>query len=213
MTMKRSVLSMIGLSAALTMGAFLSAGAGEPAAAAAAAKIGAAAPAFTLKDPTGKEYKLADFAGKIVVLEWINPDCPYCVRVYKDGLIAKTIKEIKAIDKDVVYVGINSTNYMGPDKTAAFAKEHKLDFPTLVDQDGTAGHTYDARTTPHLFVIDAKGVLRYQGALDDDKFGKKAEKSEPVTNYVVNAVKQIKAGETVSPDQTQPYGCNVKYKN
>ncbi|MHC4102825.1 MAG: thioredoxin domain-containing protein, partial [Planctomycetota bacterium] len=87
-------------------------------------------------------------------------------------------------------------------------KTHKIDAPVLIDRDGKVGHLYGAKRTPHLFVIDAEGVLRYQGAIDDDQRGDKGEKA---TNYVVQAVRQIVAGETVAPDITRSYGCTVKY--
>ena len=180
------------------------------------AKIGEAAPAFTLEDSNGKTHSLSDYMGKIIVLEWINPQCPVCVRVYKSGIIEDTIEKLKSLDADLVYLAINSTNSdknKGPEENLAFLKEHKIDIPALVDEDGTVGHLYGARTTPHVFVIDAEGVLRYQGALDDDGSGSKAKKGETVTNYAVNALQQIKAGETVAPDSTQSYGCNVKYKD
>jgi alkyl hydroperoxide reductase subunit AhpC len=117
-------------------------------------------------------------------------------------------KELKALDKDLVHLAINSTHYMDEKAGAKYLKSYKLEMPALNDLDGTVGHLYGARTTPHMFVIDREGVLRYTGAIDDDSSGKKGEEA---TNYVVNAVQQIVAGETVSPDQTRSYGCGVKY--
>jgi alkyl hydroperoxide reductase subunit AhpC len=117
--------------------------------------------------------------------------------------------DLKAIDSNVMVVYINSSAAR-PESlsaTAGYLKEHKIEVPALLDTEGKVGMMYGARTTPHCYVIDSKGVLRYQGAIDDAKGGKKGE-----MNYVVNAVKQIKAGETVSPDTTKPYGCSVKYK-
>ena len=176
-----------------------------------AAKIGQPAPAFTLKDTKGAEHKLADFAGKIVVIEWFNPDCPFCVGVYKNGIVKTTLEKLKAIDPNVVYLAINSTaNKPKEDVIAgsdAFLAEQKITIPVLVDYEGTVGHSYDAKTTPHVFIIDDKGVLRYNGAFTDDNSFKKAD----YTNYVVNAVQQIKNGETVSPDYVKSWGCGVKY--
>ena len=180
--------------------------------ASAKATIGKAAPAFTLKDTAGKEHKLADFKGKVVVLEWINPDCPVCRRVFESGVVANTKKEASKADKDVVYIMVNSTHYMDAAGSAAYMKRHKMEsVPALVDQDGTVGRLYGAATTPHVFVIDDKGVLRYQGAIDDDPHGRKAKRGEDVMNYVVNAVRQIKNGDTVTPSETRSYGCGVKY--
>jgi peroxiredoxin len=176
------------------------------------AEVGKAAPSFTLKDTAGKEHKLSDFKGKMVVLEWINPDCPVCRDVFSRDVVENTIKEVRKISPDAVYLMINSTHYMDAAGSAAYMSKHDLDVPALVDQDGTVGKLYGARTTPHVFVIDDKGVLRYQGAIDNDQRGRKAKRGEDVTNYVVNAARQIKAGDTVSPSETQPYGCSVKYK-
>jgi peroxiredoxin len=183
------------------------------------AKVGEAAPAFTLKDTKGTEHKLSDFAGKTVVIEWFNPDCPFCRGVYDNGVVKKTLDELKTIDPSVVYLAINSTakGMNGPvskqDVIATsdkFLAEHNMtQIPVLIDHEGTVGHAYGAKTTPHMFIIDGKGTLRYAGAFTDDPKGDKKDK--PTTNYVVNAVKQIKAGETVSPDSTKSWGCGVKY--
>jgi peroxiredoxin len=174
----------------------------------AAAEIGEPAPAFTLADSTGKSHALADYRGKIVVLQWINPTCPVCRRVCSTGLVTAMRKQLDEITPGVVYLGINSTHYMEPSVGEAYFKTHKIDAPVLIDRDGKVGHLYGAKRTPHLFVIDAEGVLRYQGAIDDDQRGDKGEKA---TNYVVQAVRQIVAGETVAPDITRSYGCTVKY--
>jgi peroxiredoxin len=171
------------------------------------AKVGEAAPDFKLMDAQGKAYALADYKGKVVVLQWINPDCPVCKRVSSTGLVAGMLKDLKQVDPNIVHLAINSTHYMEPAATAAYMKEHKLDSPALIDREGTVGQMYGARTTPHVYVIDAEGVLRYQGAFDDDQRGNKENR----TNFVVQAVRQIVAGETVTPDTTKPYGCSVKY--
>jgi peroxiredoxin len=172
------------------------------------AELGEAAPDFTLYDAHGKAHKLSDYKGKTVVLQWINPDCPVCRRVTSTGIVNTMAKEIKQIDPTVVFLTVNSTHYMEADKSAKYLEKNKVQAPALIDRDGTVGKMYGARTTPHLYVIDAKGVLRYQGALDDDPRGSKGDSR---MNYVINAVRQINAGETVAPDSTQPYGCGVKY--
>ena len=174
----------------------------------ATAKVGEAAPNFTLKTTEGKEWSLSDAKGKVVVLEWINPECPICVRVMKDGTVANTIKGVTEQFSDVVYVAINSSaaRPASLEGTAAYMKEHKVDIPALLDNDGAVGLLYGAKTTPHCYVIDANGVLVYQGAIDNN------DKGDGKMNYVVNAVTQLKAGESVSPSETKPYGCSVKYK-
>jgi peroxiredoxin len=172
------------------------------------ATVGKPAPNFTLTDTSGKEHSLSDFKGKNVVLQWINPDCPVCRRVTKDGLVAGMLKDLHEIDEDVVYIAVNSTHYMEAEQSAKYFKDHKLEAPILVDKDGKVGKLYGAKTTPHCYVIDAKGVLRYSGAFDDDARGSKGDER---TNYVVNAMKQIMAGEEVTPATTRSYGCSVKY--
>ena len=151
---------------------------------------------------------MSDYAGKIVVLQWINPDCPICVRVSKSGRVAAMRSDLGNVDNDIVHLTVNSTHYMEPEKGAVYLEQHAIDAPVLIDKDGTVGKLYGAKTTPHMFVIDTEGVLRYQGAIDDDQSGKKGGDA---TNYVVLAVQQIAEGETVSPDTTRPYGCSVKY--
>ena len=179
-----------------------------------APEIGGPAPSFELKDLDGKTHKLSDFKGKNVVLEWYNPGCPYCKGIYESGVVTKTLEGMKAIKGDHVYIAVNSTGNMPEDQVAdqsrRLLEKSGLDgkVPVLLDHDGTVGKAYGARTTPHMFVIDSKGVLRYAGAYTDDPLRKNAEP----TNYVLNALAQIAAGETVSPDQTDPWGCGVKYK-
>ncbi|MFO0826888.1 MAG: redoxin domain-containing protein [Phycisphaerales bacterium] len=172
------------------------------------AEIGQPAPNFTLKTTDGKDWSLTDAKGKIVVLEWINPECPVCQRCMKDGTVGNTVSQVKAVFPDAVYVAINSSaaSKSSLDGTAKYLADNKMTIPALLDTDGKVGMLYGARTTPHCFVIDASGVLRYEGAIDDNEKGAGAK-----MNYVVNAVKQIKAGETVSPDKTKSYGCGVKY--
>jgi len=174
----------------------------------ATAKVGEAAPDFTLKLEDGTEWSLSDAKGKVVVLQWINPECPVCVRVMKDGTVANAMKEAKAQFDDVVYVAINSSadRPSSFEATPAYLKQHKIDLPALFDRDGAVGTMYGAKTTPHCFVIDQNGVLVYQGAIDDN------ERGQGKTNYVANTLAQLKKGETVSPSETRPYGCSVKYK-
>ena len=176
----------------------------------ATAKVGEKAPAFTLKDTKGKDVKLADFAGKIVVLEWINPDCPYVVGAYNSGSIPNAYNKVKEIDSNIVWLAINSGHNSTVERNDTWIKQKELKYPILLDPEGKVGHSYDAKRTPHMFVIDKTGVLRYHGAIDDNQLGDK--KGDDITNYVVNAVKQISAGETVSPDHVPAYGCTVKYK-
>jgi len=172
------------------------------------AVVGKRAPNFTLKDTDGNEVSLSDFAGKMVVLQWINKDCPVCRRVMEKGLTAKMLQGLKEQDENMVWLAIDTTHYMKAEDTATYLKKHNMPGKGLMDPSGTVGRVYGAKTTPHLYVIDTKGVLRYSGAINDDRRGRKGTDA---TNYAVNAVKQIVAGEEVSPSSTRPYGCSVKY--
>jgi len=170
--------------------------------------VGDKAPQFMLADTVGNEVSLADFADRVVVLEWTNPDCPFVKRHYDEGTMATL--EAAYDDKGVVWLTINSTNYMDAAANAAFAKAEKITWPILVDQDGTVGHVYGAATTPHMFVIDATGVVVYEGAIDDDPRG--SNDSGDRTNYVAQALDEVIAGQAVTTPETKPYGCSVKYK-
>lgn len=173
------------------------------------AEVGQPAPNFTLTDANGKEWTLADYKDKIVVLEWTNPDCPIVMKCYQSGAMQNAYKKVKKLDKDVVWVAINTTHYTSPEQNIMWGKTQKLEYPILLDTDGAVGHTYDARRTPHMFVIDKEGTLRYHGAIDNNSRGDKS--GEGLNNYVVTAVEQIVVGETVAPDYVKPYGCSVKY--
>jgi peroxiredoxin len=157
-------------------------------------------------DTEGHSVSLSDFAGKIVVLEWLNPDCPYVKRHYKAGTM-KGLAE-KYASKDVVWLTINSTHYMDAAANAKFKADNGLPYTILVDQDGTVGHTYDAATTPHMYIIDGEGTLVYVGAIDDDPRGS----SDAPSNYVAAALDEVTAGKPVTTAETKPYGCSVKYK-
>lgn len=168
------------------------------------ATVGEPAPDFTLTDQAGEEHELSAYKGKIVVLEWTNPTCPYVERHYK----AKTMSEtLKAGGEDVVWLAVDSSHTVKPEDTKKWRDEQGFSYPVLLDAEGEVGKTYGAKTTPHMYVIDTEGVLRYSGAIDDDDRGKK----EDATNYVAGAVKALKAGEKVEPSETKPYGCSVKY--
>ncbi len=172
------------------------------------AKVGAAAPAIALTDTEGKSWSLADAKGKVVVLQWVNPECPVSRRVVEDGTVAATLKGVREAFPDAVYVGINSSSSRPSSFEASKGDmaKHNLAVPVLIDTDASVCKLYGAKTTPQCFVIDAAGVLVYSGAIDDSPSG------GAKTNYVVDAVQAIKAGKPVSPSETKPYGCGVKNK-
>lgn len=186
------------------------------------ASVGAAAPDFELKDGYGKTFHLSDFKGDIVVLEWINYECPVSRGKHADKTMQKAYVEVlklaqKAAKGDnaprVIWLGIDSTYKNGngsprkADQNRIFAAESGIAYPILQDPDGAVGHAYGARTTPDMFVVDQKGVLAYAGAIDDSQ-----EPGGKGANYVVNAVRALLDGKTPDPAHTTPYGCGVKYK-
>jgi peroxiredoxin len=196
--MKR-VLSAVALTAAL--------GLALPAFAAETAEVNKPAPAFTLKDEAGKEHSLAQYQGKIVVLEWTNPGCPFVKRHYQSETMQTTLKGFDA--QKVVWLAVDSSSSNTPDKSAAWKKEKGFTYPVLQDPEGKVGRAYGAKTTPHMYVIDEKGVLRYAGAIDDDPRGKSAK----AVNHVKAAVDALVGGKAVPATTTEPYGCTVKYKS
>ena len=169
------------------------------------AEIGKAAPAFELKDLDGKAVKLSDYKGKIVVLEWFQPSCPYCVAGYNEGGNCRTTAEKMGKD-GVVYLLVNSYNADHPDSkldaNKEFFKSRKISHTVLMDTDGKVGRAYGAKSTPHCMVIDAKGNLAYRGAIDNAMEKDAKEK----VNYVEAAVKELKADKKVTQTETKSYG-------
>ncbi|HLT28542.1 MAG TPA: redoxin domain-containing protein [Myxococcaceae bacterium] len=169
------------------------------------ATVGKAAPDFTLKDESGKTHKLSDYRGKTVVLEWTNPECPFVVRHYK----AKTMTRTHApfASKDVVWLAIDSTSHNTPQKSSAWKKKEGFKYPVLQDASGKVGRAYGAKTTPHMYVIDKDGVLRFAGGIDDDPRGR----SKSPNNFVTAALTAVVDGKTPAQQHSTPYGCTVKY--
>lgn len=178
------------------------------------AVIGEAAPPFTLKSVDGKEYSLADFKGQYVVLEWVNYDCPFVRRHYGSGNMQSLQKEYT--EEGVVWLSICSS---APGKQGYFdipeLKERMKDaeaVPTayLTDPKGEVGRKYEAKTTPHMFVINPEGVLLYAGAIDN-RPSTKVDDNEGATNYVRAALDAAMQGKPVEVQTSKPYGCSVKY--
>ncbi len=180
------------------------------------ATVGQPAPAFTAVDTAGKTVSLADFKGKHVVLEWVNPGCPYVVKHYGSGNMQGTQRE--ATGKGVVWLSVNSTamdatDYRKPADMAAWMQQQKAaPTATLMDADGKVGRAYGARTTPHMYVIDPAGKLVYAGAIDSNPSSRQAEIAT-ATNHVKVALAETLAGKPVSTPVTRPYGCSVKYSS
>jgi hypothetical protein len=181
-----------------------------------AATVGQPAPDFTLKDASGKTVKLSDYKGKHVVLEWTNPGCPFVRKHYNSGNMPATQKE--AMDKGVVWLAINSTekassDYLEPPKLVSWLKDQKsTPSATLMDEEGTAGKAYGARTTPHMYIVNPQGQLIYAGGIDSIPSAR-ADDIKKATNYVKQGLNETLAGKPVSAASTQPYGCSIKYKS
>lgn len=177
-----------------------------------AAKVGEQAPDFTLTDTDGKKHTLSEYTkqGKIVVLEWFNPGCPFVIKHHHSNKTMATLAN-EFSSKNVVWIAVNSGAAGKQGHGLETNKQHKTDwgiaYPILMDESGDVGRTYEAKTTPHMYIIDKNGVLQYAGAIDNNR----SATTLGDVNYVRQALNQIIAGETVTESVTQPYGCSVKY--
>jgi peroxiredoxin len=165
-------------------------------------------------DTQGKPVKLSDFKGRHVVLEWTNPGCPFVVKHYGSQNMQGLQKEAAA--KNVVWLSISSTapghaDYLAPAALAAQYKQWAA-APTamLMDDGGQVGRAYGARTTPHMYIIDPKGVLVYAGGIDD-KRSANPEDIKTAKNFVRVALSESLTGKSVSTPTATPYGCSIKY--
>lgn len=180
----------------------------------AAVSVGQLAPNFTLTGIDGKPYSLSDYKGKIVVLEWVNPECPFVGKHYKSGNMQALQKA--ATSAGVVWLSINSASPgkqgdYDTERAAAWLK--KVDAaPTayLRDPDGMVGHLYGAKTTPDMYIINADGTLVYEGAIDSIRSAKTDDVAK-ANNYVKAALTAVQAGQPVLVAISEPYGCSVKY--
>ena len=175
--------------------------------------IGAQAPDFTLTDFNGEKHTLSDYTeeGKVVVLEWFSPDCPFVKKHYRDdtGTMLKIQQDMS--EEDVVWLRINSARKghpsTGVDRNKNTAEQWSIDTPILLDESGEVGMAYNAKRTPEMYIINTDGKLVYHGAIDN-----RADAAAPGdVNYVRNALQQVLAGETVTTSETKAYGCGVKY--
>lgn len=209
MLLQRRQFNALGLGA-LTLPAGLLTATG----AAMAASVGQVAPAFTLNDTSGQPVKLASFKGKPVVLEWNNPGCPFVRKHYTGNM--QTLQKAFTT-QGVIWLAINSTepdsvDHMPAAQLARWMTE-KGGSPTatLMDTDGQVGRAYDARVTPHMYIINAQGVLVYAGGIDSIPSARVAD-IEKATNYMRQGLGELLAGKPLSTPTSQPYGCSIKYK-
>ncbi len=184
--------------------------------------------AFTLDDQDGNKVTMSTFHGQVVVLEWVNFDCPFSKRHQEAGTFRELYKKYKygvpgakpvetppqkgrrrsrGPKQKVVWLAINSTHYSSAEQNKAAATKYQIPYPLLDDHRGRVGRIYGAKTTPHIFIKAPDGSLAYEGAIDNDP---KGNKEEPL-NYVDQALEEILTGKAVSTPETKPYGCSVKY--
>lgn len=178
---------------------------------------GEAAPEFSLQGSDGKTYKLSDFKGKIVVLEWFNKDCPFVRKFYNSNTMQGLQKDATA--KGVVWLTVSSSavgkeGFMKPEEINKYRTEKSLaSTAVLTDANGTVGKLYGAKTTPHMFVINKDGKVAYQGAIDDKPSANPKELAG-ATNYVTAAITALTTegkASAIKVSSTTPYGCAVKY--
>ena len=177
----------------------------------AAVASGEPAPDFTVTDIAGKSHSLAAYRGKIVILEWVAPGCPYVLRHYRSGNMPNT--QSAALADGAIWLQINSSAIgdLDPAKTVEWQAKNKVVATAYIrDDNGKLGRLYGAQTTPHLYVIAKDGILAYQGAIDDQPNASVANTTS-AHNYVKAALTALKSGKPVEKTQSQPYGCGVKY--
>lgn len=180
----------------------------------AAARVGQPAPDFALPDTAGQTVKLSQFKGRTVVLEWLNPGCPFVRKHYSGNM--------QAVQRDAtaggaVWLAINSTDpahgdYLAPADLQRWMQDKRAAATsTLMDEDGAVGRAYGARTTPQMFIVSPQGVLVYAGAIDSIP-STRVEDIDRAVNYVRQGLDELRAGKAISQAVSQPYGCSVKYR-
>lgn len=166
------------------------------------------APDFTLSTFDGKPVKLSDYCGKTVVLEWMNFECPFSMYHYATKpTMVELAKKYK--NQNVVWLTINSTSHTTQQRNLNFAKQYKIQSPILDDRSGMVGKDYGALTTPHIYIVNARGNIVYEGAIDNAPMGK--VEGDEYVNYADVALAEINGGKAISTPKTKPYGCSVKY--
>ena len=179
-----------------------------------AAAVGQAAPDFSAADTDGKTRKLSDYKGKLVVLEWTNPGCPFVQKHYSGNMQALQ-KEFAA--KGVVWLSLNSTetgngDYLTPAKLAGWMREKQSSATAmLMDESGKIGQLYGAKTTPHMFIVSPQGRLVYAGAIDSIASAQ-VDDIKTATNHVRQGLNEALSGKAITLPSSRAYGCSIKYK-
>jgi len=179
------------------------------------ARVDQPAPDFSLTDASGKKHSLTDFKGKWVVLEWVNFGCPFVRKHYDSGNMQGLQKAYTG--KDVVWLSVCSSApgkqgyYEGKELTSQIKEEGSHATAYLIDADGTVGKMYEAKTTPHMYIVNPEGVLVYAGGIDNIASSDKDD-IKKATNYVKENLDAALAGKEIAVKGSKPYGCSVKYK-
>jgi peroxiredoxin len=179
-----------------------------------AVRVGEPAPDFTASDSNGQSHTLSAYRGKFVVLEWHNRDCPYTRKQYESGNMEKlqqkwTMRGVEWFT--VISSAPGKQGYVTAAEENAYVLEvHAAPSAVLLDPEGKLGRLYQAKTTPHMFIIDPNGVLIYNGAIDDKPTTDLSDIAA-AHNYVDAALEAALAGRPVEVSVTRPYGCSVKY--
>lgn len=173
--------------------------------ASAAINVGQSAPDFSLKDQSGKTVDLSAYKGKIIVLEWTNPQCPFVQRHYNEHTMTDLASRYRG--KGVVWLAINSSESDTLAANKQWADQNHIAYPVLDDSKGKVAKEFGAKSTPHMFIINKDGKLVYQGGIDNDPTGDNPHR----VNYVKKALDELLAGQSVSTPVTKSYGCGVHY--
>ena len=179
------------------------------------ARVDQPAPDFSLTDASGKKHSLTDFKGKWVVLEWVNFGCPFVRKHYDSGNMQGLQKAYTG--KDVVWLSVCSSApgkqgyYEGKELTSQIKEEGSHATAYLIDAGGTVGKMYEAKTTPHMYIVNPEGVLVYAGGIDNIASSDRDD-IKKATNYVKENLDAALAGKEIAVKGSKPYGCSVKYK-
>ena len=182
--------------------------------AAAAPQIGKPAPAFSVKDSNGTSRNLQEDLGKVVVLEWTNTDGPFVQKHYGSDNMQSLQR--KYVEQGAVWLTVisSASGKQGhiDGATANELTQQRNAAPTavLLDESGSMGRAYDARTTPHMYVIDSEGMLAYMGGIDSIASTDPADIAK-ATPYFAEAADAVMAKKAVPNAVTKPYGCTIKY--
>ena len=185
------------------------------AAVAAAPRVGEPAPDFSVIDTEGNVHSLSGYEGQLVILEWTNHECPFVVKHYDPGNMQMQ-QRLARDEHDAVWLTVisskpDSQGHVSPQQADELtASRNAYPSAVLLDESGDMGRAYDARVTPHMYIIDADGILRYMGGIDSNPSRNPVDIPE-ATQYVVAALQEMAAGEDITHSVTRPYGCTVKY--